>query len=398
MAKDIISKICKLRKTSDKQILDSLSPATKIILLYYSNFCILKKRGNIELANIIVKHYVKCENIIDKTKDFTIYDEDGLIYCIPNDKIIDNMNPYTGRFLTDDKSNECTQPNKKVSLKSSTVSWLKKYIKGDMMFLTIAYEIPKEIRMDLISARPCKPIKIWRGIHFGIDKYSDSINRKGDSKEINRNLSNLNVGDRYTYISNRISSWSTNVSQAIKFSQANYFGFVMEMTVDISDILFDTHTFPKNINDKLYNTVEYQDEVVILPKKYTVKIYYLNDMLTNANKGGSKYIDAFKRILKITFDPINNWRKYSCIEFNYRQTIELNNLSCYKSKRYFTTSADLLSVTFNNHNPEYNYPKWKINSNIVIPSQETKTYTFKTYDETIKFFKDNYTQIIETLA
>jgi hypothetical protein len=183
--------------------------------------------------------------------------------------------------------------DKKV-LSLKTWFWLDEFLSGhyQMGKLDLITAIDPEIKAELQQFRLKKPVKAYRGIHFGLNKLS-FINKLCIDK--------LDPKYYYQYKDDRESSWTWNYTMADNFAKIGSFNFILQHTFSPDDILIDLrllHEYCRMRGVKTRDEIGgLQDEIIIMPGDYSCEVkdasINKNDLLCKENMDALQKLGAF---------------------------------------------------------------------------------------------------------
>lgn len=357
------------------------------------------------LSDIINSNFCDNKDVDPKDEDLIIYKKDSKKFCFKKEetkKLLKyQINPYTShplskefvkklspntKYLGDYLAKNCKKSNDKdLVLSKKSSKWLEDFTKGKYMTNNWLYYIDPEIVEEFSHYKSCGPVKLYRGINFGVY----NIN------ELETYLPIIE-GKEITYKPDRYVSFSKNESIAYLFASKEWVGIILEITANPEDILLDMTTIISGDS-----SFEFEKEVILKPGTYKVKFHYAQmNMPGNFNKETVEYINnpvnysnikKFSAILKPNYEKWKNGCNFLEVE-DFRQIFGTVKLRQYRS--YYEIGKNFDNIVVGD-----SFPKRFEFSNgdfIETKAKEMKNILFKDSDDFFDFFKLNLGNILTT--
>jgi hypothetical protein len=208
-----------------------------------------------------------CRNLHLISDDLVFYiDENKTKWCLTPEQWKEmtdtGYNFYTGRKLISNDFSNIPETNcgkivefKKLSFDARTtlIDWTKNTYTLNNVFFQVEYKT----QIELSWTRPCRPVKLFRGIKFDSEKKRDDFINSAEDVEFTT-----------------FSSWTYDKKVANKFATHGDYccGVVISMDVNKEDVLVDlTQIEPYPV--KKY---KHEKEVIVLPGNYKITYEIIN--------------------------------------------------------------------------------------------------------------------------
>ena len=148
-------------------------------------------------------------------------------------------------------------------LSDQAYDFLRPYISGAYMIPGKKVTLRPAALKNLLQFRLDKPIRLFRGIHFGF-AYFDMIEQFC--------ALHMDPSKSYTFREDKPSSWTWNYTMAENFAKIGSFGFVLSRVFQPEEILIDLRLCKEYFDIRGQNKLALQDEVIVMPGAYKCEI------------------------------------------------------------------------------------------------------------------------------
>jgi hypothetical protein len=177
--------------------------------------------------------------------------------------------------------------------------FLQSYLGGSLMFKEEKHLLKDVVLKNLQQFRLDKPIRLFRGIHFGFRKFS--MIEKFCALHMDPEKS-------YTFREDKPSSWTWNYTMAENFAKIGSFGFVITREFQPEEILIDLRLCKEYYLFLRGSKINLEDEVIVMPGAYKCEIVLPYPPGVKNGLAKPENLDALKEIK--TFIKSFNARPY----------------------------------------------------------------------------------------